>query len=221
MQQFFLRTGITKKIEKLIGRPIPSIEIPLQKGGLFEIVRNDGRGMVTSDPDIIKSWIGEFVETSFLSPAARGAIRRLIPRISKILEINSTILVPLISDGKTIGFLNVSSSQLLTEQDLKRIENISGQLTAAIRRKQVEDALKAERNLLRTLIDNLPDRIYVMDNERRKTISNTADRKASGGTTMEDVIGKTDFDTYPPELAEQYWKLDKAVLDSGKARYQS
>ena len=33
---------------------------------------------------------------------------------------------------------------------------------------------------------------------------------------MEDVIGKTDFDTYPPELAEQFWKLDRAVLDSGK-----
>jgi len=83
-------------------------------------------------------------------------------------------------------------------------------------RMQVEETIKAERNLLRTLIDNLPDRIYVMDNEGRKTISNTSDWKASGVKTMEDVIGKTDFDTYPPELAEQFWELDRAVLDSGQ-----
>jgi len=76
--------------------------------------------------------------------------------------------------------------------------------------------LKEERNLLRTLIDNLPDRIYVMDTQGRKTLSNTADWRASGGETMEDVLGKTDFDTYPPELAQEFWALDKAVLDSGE-----
>ena len=34
---------------------------------------------------------------------------------------------------------------------------------------------------------------------------------------MEDVVGKTDFDTYPPELAKEFWALDKAVIDSGIA----
>ena len=72
-----------------------------------------------------------------------------------------------------------------------------------------------EHNLLRTLIDQLPDRIYVMDLEGRKTLSNIADWKASGGTAMEDVVGKTDFDTYPEELAQQYRAMDKRVLDGG------
>ncbi len=83
-------------------------------------------------------------------------------------------------------------------------------------RKKVEDAFREERNLLRTLIDNIPDRIYAMDMQGRKTLSNIADWKAAGGKTMEDVIGKTDFDLYPPELAEEYWKLNRAVLDSGE-----
>ena len=55
-----------------------------------------------------------------------------------------------------------------------------------------------------------------MDMQGRKTLSNIADWKASGGETMEDVLGKTDFDTYPPELAQEFWALDKAVLDSGE-----
>src|SRR5688572_17275346 len=64
-------------------------------------------------------------------------------------------------------------------------------------RKQIEEKLQEEKNLLRTLLDNVPDVIYVKDVHGRKTISNTADMFASGAKTMQEVIGKTDFDTYP------------------------
>src|SRR5215216_336589 len=42
-------------------------------------------------------------------------------------------------------------------------------------RVKMENNLTLERNLLRTLINNLPDRIYVKDIKGRKTISNMAD----------------------------------------------
>ena len=45
---------------------------------------------------------------------------------------------------------------------------------------------------------------------------NTADWKASGGQTMETMIGKTDLDIYPPELAESFWQMDKVILDTGQ-----
>ncbi len=83
-------------------------------------------------------------------------------------------------------------------------------------RRQAEERLAEERNLLRTLIDHLPDRIYAMDIKGRKTLSNLADWRASGGKTIEDVIGKTDFDNYPHELAEGYWALDMATIESGE-----
>ena len=82
-------------------------------------------------------------------------------------------------------------------------------------RNRMEAKLEDERTLLRTLIDNLPDRVYVKDAQGHKVISNMADWQASGGKTMEDVIGKTDLETYPPELAQDYWAVDKAVIDSG------
>ena len=82
-------------------------------------------------------------------------------------------------------------------------------------RKRMADKLDEERITLRTLIDNLPDRVYVKDTLGRKTLSNIADWQASGGKAMEDVIGKTDLDTYPPELAEQYQALDTGVIDTG------
>jgi PAS domain S-box-containing protein len=82
-------------------------------------------------------------------------------------------------------------------------------------RRRVEQKLEEERILLRTLIDNLPDLIYVKDLQGRKIISNIADWQASGGKTMEDILGKTDLETYPPELAEEYWAIDRRVMDSG------
>ena len=84
-------------------------------------------------------------------------------------------------------------------------------------RKQMEEKSEEERILLRTLIDNLPDRVYVMDVLGQKIISNIADWQACGGKAMEDVIGKTDLDIYPPELAESYWAHDKSVIDSGES----
>ena len=112
--------------------------------------------------------------------------------------------------------LILSSNSIVLRDAEGRVTSVTGSSHDITLRKRVEEVLKEERNLLRTLIDNIPDRIYAMDTQGRKTLSNTADWMASGGKAMEDVIGKTDFDTYPPELAEEFWQLDKAVLESGE-----
>ncbi len=82
-------------------------------------------------------------------------------------------------------------------------------------RKRIEEALKAERNLLRTLIDATPDQIFVKDKQGCKIVANKADWQASGGKTMEDVLGKSDFQTYPSDLAAKFWADDKMVMDTG------
>jgi len=110
----------------------------------------------------------------------------------------------------------VALENILKRDAEGRVTSVTGSSHDITLRKRVEDVLKEERNLLRTLIDNIPDRIYAMDLQGRKTLSNTADWKASGRKTMEDMLGKTDFDTYSPELAEEFWKLNKVVLDSGE-----
>jgi PAS domain S-box-containing protein len=80
-------------------------------------------------------------------------------------------------------------------------------------RRKAEEELVIERNLLRSLIDNLPDRIYVKDPQGRKILANTADMHASGARAMQDILGKTDFDLYPKELAETFWADDLLVLE--------
>ncbi len=82
---------------------------------------------------------------------------------------------------------------------------------------RIKDTLAVERNLLRSLIDNLPDYIYVQDAEGRYKVDNIAHRRLLGVTSDDEVVGKTVFDFFPPELAGQYSRDDQEILRSGHA----
>ena len=82
---------------------------------------------------------------------------------------------------------------------------------------QTEVALATEHNLLYTLINSLPDRIYVKDTESRFLLNNFAHIRSLGAKSQEEVRGKTDFDFRPPEFATRYLVDDQNVIQSGKA----
>lgn len=81
-------------------------------------------------------------------------------------------------------------------------------------RRQAEAALAEERNLLRTLIDTLPDYIYFKDTESRFITANQAVAEVMGAQTIDKLTGKTDFDFYPQELAAQYYADEQKVVRS-------
>ena len=83
-------------------------------------------------------------------------------------------------------------------------------------RLQMAGALSRERILLRTLVDSLPDYFYVKDLESRILMANSALACLFGFESPDDMIGKTDFDIYPEELAERYFSEEKQILASGK-----
>jgi PAS domain S-box-containing protein len=84
------------------------------------------------------------------------------------------------------------------------------------RRRQAEQSLERERNLLRTLMDNLPDHIFVKDTQSRFVTANAATLFSLGVITEELAIGKTDFDFLPRDRAAQYTADEQAVLRTGQ-----
>ncbi len=84
-------------------------------------------------------------------------------------------------------------------------------------RKQAAEALANERNLLRTLIDHLPDSIYAKDTQGRFVLKNVAGARLLGATSPEAAIGKTDSDFYAPEMAAGFWVDDQTVISSGQS----
>jgi PAS domain S-box-containing protein len=83
-------------------------------------------------------------------------------------------------------------------------------------RLQMAGALSREKILLRTLVDSLPDYFFVKDMESRILMANSAFACLFGFDSPEDMVGKTDRDIYPVELAERYLTEEKQVLVTGK-----
>ena len=73
--------------------------------------------------------------------------------------------------------------------------------------------------MLRTLIDNLPDTIYVKDGNGRKIIANKADVECIGLSSEAEVIGKTDIELFPndTEIGERGYQNDMELLRTGAA----
>lgn len=82
--------------------------------------------------------------------------------------------------------------------------------------KKIESELAGERNLLRSLIDNLPDYIYVKDTQYRYAIDNIAHRRFLGASTEEEVIGRKLSDFFPPKFVEQFARDDQAIVEKGE-----
>jgi PAS domain S-box-containing protein len=99
-----------------------------------------------------------------------------------------------------------------------KLENSIQQLNAQIDQLKVADNdLKKERNLLRTLIDTMPDYIFIKDTKSRFIINNKAHLEVLGAKNQSDVVGKTDMDIFPPDLAARYLSDEQLVLQIGKS----
>ena len=83
-------------------------------------------------------------------------------------------------------------------------------------RKRAEMALAEERNLLRTLIDTLPDEIYIKDVQSRFLNANIMVAHAMSVSTPDQVIGKTDFDFHPYEEMLPDYLAEQAIIQSGQ-----
>ena len=79
-------------------------------------------------------------------------------------------------------------------------------------RKQAEETLQQDRNLLRTLIDSIPDYIYVRDLSNRFILANESFARLMGVPRPAALIGKLDTDFYPASTAADFDKIDQDVF---------
>jgi len=132
---------MVKKIEQLIGQPIPKIHVQIREGGYIHKVLQNEKGTITNDPKLIQQWIMEFAENTIVPPVLRVLAKKLTPQIYRILKIKSSIAIPLTHGSRVIGLLELAGKDLFTEDILHRVRNISRQVTSAILRKQAEEGI--------------------------------------------------------------------------------
>jgi len=85
---------------------------------------------------------------------------------------------------------------------------------AITRRERAENALRESENKYRTLLENLPQKIFLKD---RNSVYVSCNENLAGDLKIksEEIVGKTDYDFFPKELAEKYRADDKRIMESG------
>ncbi len=86
---------------------------------------------------------------------------------------------------------------------------------------QAEKKLALERNVLRTVTDNIPDSIFAKDTEGRYLLANRSFAKLHGMRSPDDLLGKTAFDLFPKERAAALHNDDLQVMRSGGASMET
>lgn len=81
----------------------------------------------------------------------------------------------------------------------------------------IEHELSAEREMLRTLVDSVPDLMYVKDSSSRFVVANTAVARKMGAATPQELLGKSDFDFYSKEIATPFYEDEQSLIESGRA----
>ncbi len=96
-----------------------------------------------------------------------------------------------------------------------RLLYYEGTVEDITQRRQAEEKVHASEALYHSLVETLPQNILRKDLQGRFTFANQQFCKILG-RPLENIVGKTDFDFFPRELAEKYHRDDLRVMQTGK-----
>jgi PAS domain S-box-containing protein len=96
------------------------------------------------------------------------------------------------------------------------VSGVQGIFWDVTEKRRIEEDLAFERDLLRALLDNVPDRVYFKDTSCRFLRCSLAMAQRLGLKDPAAVVGKTDFDFHPPELAQQYFEDEQRIILTGE-----
>jgi sigma-B regulation protein RsbU (phosphoserine phosphatase) len=96
-----------------------------------------------------------------------------------------------------------------------RLLYYEGTVEDTTQRRQAEEKVRDSEALYHSLVETLHQNILRKDLQGRFTFANQQFCKILG-RPLEDIVGKTDFDFFPRELAEKYQSDDRRVMQTGK-----
>src|SRR5262249_4269485 len=81
---------------------------------------------------------------------------------------------------------------------------------------RAEESLRDSEALYHSLVDCLPQNILRKDRDGRFTFANQGSCETLG-RPLEAIVGKTDFELFPAELALKYTQDDRTVIETGRS----
>ena len=81
---------------------------------------------------------------------------------------------------------------------------------------RAEHPFSGELGMLRAIVGSLPDLIYVKDENSRFLLGNQGVAEALGAASCADLIGKTDYDYFPEDVAAAFYQDEQKILQTGQ-----
>ncbi|MGE3806365.1 MAG: PAS domain S-box protein [Gemmataceae bacterium] len=146
-----------------------------------------------------------------------SAIDSLRARLAVRLGLHGACAFPIRSGQEVLGVIDFFSKSV-SEPDaelLSMLAALGSQIGQFVERVRVEEALRNSQAFYHSLVESLPQNVFRKDRLGRITFGNQR-YAATLGMPIEELIGKTDFDLFPKELATKYVRDDHVVMETGK-----
>ncbi|OUC12961.1 MAG: hypothetical protein B0A82_19630 [Alkalinema sp. CACIAM 70d] len=154
-----------------------------------------------------------------LHPEEREQTRETLAELQKSLDCNLSSLAT--GEGRHLnpdGTINWFYSKIVQEfDDSGQMIGFIGTLTDITDRKTIEQELILKKKHLTALLNNIPHIAWIKDEQSRFIAVNQPFAEACG-VAADDLIGQTDYDIWPADLAEAYRDDDFQVLQSGQRK---
>jgi len=217
-EQFLLMSNLDigdhleKAIEKVVGSRLDKlpIKIPLYGNGNFARIARSGKPEIITGDQGIRDTMREFIQNP--------TMQKFIPKVHKILSIQSVLLIPLTVQNHLIGFLDLNRTSEFTANDLERIQGIAHQFMAAMLSRNTEMELRLSEEKYRGLIESLDNVVATVDQEGRFLYMNDIAARNLGGTpkvfigkSIRELFGEP-FASKQLESTQKVFREDRSIV---------
>jgi PAS domain S-box-containing protein len=124
---------------------------------------------------------------------------------------NMSIEEPMVIQGREFY---IDSSLNPIKDDKGVVKAVTGIVRDITEDKRAEQSLHESEKKYRTLIENLPQKVFLKDRDSNY-ISCNKNYADDVGINPDQIKGKTDYEFFPRELAEKYRRDDKRIMETG------
>ncbi len=163
-----------------------------------------------SSPEDLLQSVTDIGESLYVQPGRREEFRRIMDEHDTITGFESQIFR---KDGSIIWI----SENCRAIRDAKgRLMHYEGTVEDITARRQAQESVAESEALYHSLVETMPQNVFRKDLQGRFTFANQQYCRHAG-LALEEILGKTDFDFFPVELARKYQADDHRVMVTGQS----